>query len=200
MKGILGGYSEEDARQNEAIAEALKRGRSPLVDYIDAEIDKRIDRIITTSAPMWEDQNEQGRSFVTLAGGSLVLTVTLVQFMVARTPHFLAGWLLPASWIAFTISVLAGTVRHGWAARVRSAPLQLELVREEIREALHGFDPHSMDLSEEVDKAIKKASDPVVEREREALRWHNASVMVSGWTFITGVVTLVVFAVLNLPW
>src|SRR3954470_7194235 len=102
------------------------------VEQIDAILDAVFARLDAGWAPVWEGQTEMVRTIITLASGSLVITLSAVQFLADKVlPHW--TWLVPASWVCFVVAVITGVIRHSWMSSARSFRLRFEVTRGTIR-------------------------------------------------------------------
>lgn len=168
------------------------------IPYVDAFLDKTFERLDAAMSPVWEGQSEMARTLITLSGGALVLTVSMIQFLAERLPEPAWTWLVPASWICFGISVIAGVLRHGWSSHARSHRARFEYSRGSLRLLLRDL-PIDADWGDKADAAIVQAFDAANVEPEKAMKVHDRLIISSGWSFIFGLVFLVIFAIRNLP-
>ena len=168
------------------------------IPYVDAFLDKVFDRLDAAMTPVWEGQAEMARTLITLSGGALVLTVSVVQFLAGRLPEPAWIWLVPASWICFGISVVTGVLRHGWSSHARSFRARFEYSRGLLQESLRAL-PFDQDWGNKAEAAVIQALDAANVEPAKAIKVHDALIISSGWAFIFGLVFLVTFAIRNLP-
>lgn len=90
-----------------------------LVEYVDAHLDRTMDRLQKGNDPIWQAQAEMGRTIVTMSSSALILSISVVQFLAARLPDPRWPLVLPISWILFGAAILLGALRSSWQAKLR---------------------------------------------------------------------------------
>ena len=168
-----------------------------LMTYTDQAIDQTLERIRKADAPLWEHETHMGRILITLAGGGIIASVSAVQFFAEKIPDPSWLWLLPSSWLLWTICILAAVARELWIGRARSFASVLERSRGALRIKLQQLRP-----SDTISAYEKLVDDAFTEAEKEpakARKVYGALNQVVYWTFAGGILGIVIFAIKNLP-
>src|SRR5688500_4353005 len=97
---------------DETMSDELSGGK--LITFADDHLDRVLDRLENSFQPVWEGQIEMGKTLITLASGTLVASVALIQLLVGSHPNLAWGWLMPLGWILFGVTVLTGAARQSW--------------------------------------------------------------------------------------
>lgn len=168
-----------------------------LVKITDSLFDKVLERLDRSDAPIWEHQAAVGRTLITLSGGGIIASVSVLQFIADRLIDPQWAWLLPATWIAWVTSLLLGVARESWMSVARSAAARLERARGNLRARIRELAPHHtvQDL-----ESLWLESFASAEREpATAVTVVDWLTRISFWAFAGGVGALVAFAIRNLP-
>jgi hypothetical protein len=173
--------------------------KHPLVAVADEHLDKTFERIDKAAEPLWQGQTESIKSIITLASSALVLSITVAQFLTGRTAHMHTTWLLPTAWALFVVSLVIGGGNFSWLAATRVGRARFELQRGGVRGKLRELDADEPGLAAKVDdiltEALNEAWVEVADRHKTYVwRFH-----IMYWSFVLGLIALVVFAVRNLP-
>lgn len=168
------------------------------VRFADELFDRMVERMQKSATPLYSAQIELAKALVTLASASLVFSISVIQFLAPRLGHPHLGILLPASWILFGLTVLAGALSYPWAGKAHSLPVYIESARGELRAAAI--------QSQDADKPVEYF---LVELERivrelsakplRAIRLHDVLSAVMYWSYAAGLGCLLTFAIRNLP-
>ena len=168
-----------------------------LVQAADQFLDETLERLRKADEPVWEHQAQMGRTLITLAGGGIIASVSVIQLLAGKVTDPGWIWLLPASWVLWAGCILAGVSRESWMSTVRGTAAILERRRGELRLKIRELGPEN--TLDDYDQLI---IDAFTEAEREPLkasRVHWALTQTVYWTFAGGIVGLVLFAIKNLP-
>lgn len=165
-----------------------------VIAELNRRLDHRLDRIDVALNFATPGLIEMTKSLVTLSAGAIVFTFTLVQLAAdsLETPGW--PWLLPASWIFFTLTILGGVLLHGLMARARAYRVDLEANREDIEEAIR-----KLPFDEHFDQRVRKLFDDVLRTAERAGGLYDWIIYAVYVTFGGGIVSLVAFAIKNLP-
>jgi hypothetical protein len=166
--------------------------------HVDTILDESLDRWEKGFRPVWDGVAEQAKMLSTMASGTLVLSISFIQFLTPRSHDIRWGWCVPVSWCLFALTVLVGATRHAWTVRARGYRYLLEPMRGEIRARVAAIATGS-DVGAALDRilldAITKANrDP--ERAIQVVTNLNAAMY---WLFALGLCFLLAFAIRNLP-
>lgn len=142
-------------------------------------------------APLYEGTAESLRTIVTIAGGALVTSVSVVQFVADEITRPTAGWLLPTSWILFVITIIG-------AMTAQAALTGMRLFRHHaIREVNRIIAAEAIVAD---DASIREA---IVSRTAQhhdvELKRYNASANVTRASFVVAFIAMILFAIINLP-
>ncbi len=171
------------------------------VDFADAHLDRSLERWEGSLEPVWRAQGQMMRTLVTLAAGAFVVTLSLVELLARATPPRVIAWrwLLPAAWVLFCVTIVTGTVTHGWEAVARSMRLQFEASRSKMRQAVRAIPIGAPDYADRFDKAIESVLGKAAEKPARALGVYVKLSGASSYSFAAGTLALLVFAIRNLP-
>ncbi len=157
-------------------------------------LDRKLDRLNSALDFATPGLVEMTKSRVTLSAGAIVLTFTLVQLVVDGVESPGWPWLLPASWVFFTLTVLGGVSLHGLMARARAYRVDLEVGRDDLEEAIR-----KLPIDEHFGEKLEKLIDNMVRTAYRAGKWYDRIIDLVYVTFSVGIVSLVLFAIKNLP-
>lgn len=169
-----------------------------LIERLDRHLDETLTRFDEARTPIWESQADVGRTLVTLASGSLVISITWVQFLVTKVPHPEWRLLLITSWSLFALTVILAAARQGWSGRARSYRLGFERRRGDLRAVIARIDAAGGG-SDEIDAAIATVVEEANRYPASAVRVYNGISHVMFWSFAIGLISLLGFALRNLP-
>lgn len=169
-----------------------------LMERLDKHLDETLNRFDASRAPIWESQAEIGKNLVSLASGSLVISITWVQFLATKVPHPRWAGLLVVAWILFGLTVLLAASRQGWSGRARTFRLRFEEQRGDLRAEVAAIDDAG-GTSEDIDAAIGKAIARASVSPAKAVRIYNGISHVMLWSFTAGLICLLTFALTNPP-
>lgn len=166
--------------------------RELLVQELDQELETIASDKLRLLAPLLEGNAEAMRNIVTVSGGALIATITLVQFVVDKIKNPHAAWLLPACWIFFGITIFGALYHLAAITQFRSLPLQFaneRLLAADVTNPLH---QSGDELKEEVINRVNK-------RMLSIKTVFDVSRILTTVSFFLAFVSLIVFAVVNLP-
>ena len=107
--------------------------RGELIAYVDQFLDEVLDRLRKADEPVWKHQAQLGRTLITLAGGGIIASVSVIQLLADKISHPIWPWLLSVCWISWTLCILTGLSREAWTSRARGAAAIFERRRGELR-------------------------------------------------------------------
>jgi hypothetical protein len=84
----------------------------PSSDPSDARVDAVLSWIERGLEPIWESQKEMARAFVTLSAGTIVLSVSMAQFVMSRAANLEWIYLLPIAWVCLSLCLVAAITLH----------------------------------------------------------------------------------------
>ena len=168
-----------------------------LISHTDQFIDQTLERFRKADAPLWEHETHMGRTLITLAGGGIIASVSVVQFLAEKIPDLSWLWLLPSSWLLWTICILAAVSRELWIGRARRFASVFERSRGALRIKLQQLRPS--DTIAAYEKLVEDAFTEAEKEPAEAQKVYGALNQVVYWTFAGGILGLVIFAIKNLP-
>lgn len=150
--------------------------------------------------PYLEAYVDLTRNLVTLAGGAIIASVSVAQFIRERSIDTAAGWLLALSWFFFAIAILAGLTRIG---NIRAASgYAVSLLQQ--RSGLLACVDEATDYADAVKRVAETRNSvySVVEIEaNKHLKSDGRSGIFLGIPLLLGFVCLVAFALIDLaPW
>jgi hypothetical protein len=170
-----------------------------IVTILDRHLDETLARWEHGAAPVWEGQAEFGRALITLSSSSLVLSISVVQLLADKIENPQGVWLLPAAWILFGTTVMAGALRHSWSSQARSFRMRFENERGEMRKQVARLDLTAPDLPERFDAILVDAYSRATAEPAKAGNVHQGLTQAMFWSFALGLTGLLTFAILNLP-
>lgn len=121
-----------------------------------------------------------------------------MQVFAGKLAHPRALWLLPSAWGFLGIAVCLGAVRLAWIGQARSYRATFEALRGELRRLVVGV-ARAENPAAEWDKLLAAAVEVAFRRPNRAMKVYGALHVVSFYAFALGVLGLLVFAALNLP-
>lgn len=168
-----------------------------LVDLADKHLDDTLRRLEEGARPVWESQLELGKTLITLASTTLVLSISAAQFYTekVKNPHW--GWLVPFAWFLFALTVLLGASRYGVLGRARSMRIILESNRGAIRAQLWALKPE--DAAERFDEIVVGALAKANKYPSTNLTYFDRITAIMYFAFAFGLLALLCFATRNLP-
>jgi len=171
------------------------------VAFADAHLDWTLDRWEGSLDPVWRAQGQMMRTLVTLAAGAFVVTLSLVQLLAQATPPRVIAWrwLLPAAWALFCVTIVTGTLTHGWEAAARAMRLRFEGNRNKMRQAVRAIPIGVSDYADRFDKALEAVLGKAAEEPNRAFRVYVKLSGAASYSFAAGTLVLLVFAIRNLP-
>jgi hypothetical protein len=166
--------------------------RARLLDSAKTHAENSIDEMERGLAPLWDGTAESLRTVVTLSGGALVASISVVQLLVDKTLDPTAGWLLPISWSLFGLSIIA-------SMRTQAALTGIRLFRyhtiAELNRMIAGDEPVGSDEASVNREVVRRVN----ERHGAAVKTFQSSASITGLSFILAFVSMIVFAILNVP-
>jgi len=168
-----------------------------LVGVTDEFLDQVLERLNRADTPLWEHQAHMGRTVITLAGGGIIASVSVVQFLADKIASPAWSWLLPSSWIAWTACILAALSRELWIGQARSLAAILERSRGALRLKIQQLEADS--TVDDLERLMVDAFNEADREPAEARRVLASLNQLVFWTFAGGIVGLVIFAIKNLP-
>lgn len=145
--------------------------------------------------PIHEGNVESFRTVTTMSGGALIASISVVQFLASKLSNPSSGWLLPTSWVLFALTIVGAAYAHGALTGMRTFQLRaLQARQTEGEKAARG----EIQLTSYEDWATHVLSIAHTKID-DARKQHDFVRGVSGWAFILGFVTLIGFAIRNLP-
>jgi hypothetical protein len=172
--------------------------RAALVTYVDNHLDQVVARHQGATDAIWRENSEVGKTLITLASGALVLSVSVAQVFADKVGQLTWTWLLPASWILFALTVLMGASRQAWSAQAQSFRARLEGRRQAILTRLWSMPPSS-DLGSSIDAIVQEELSDADSAPRRALLIHDRLGAGMYFAFAAGLISLMTFAIRNLP-
>lgn len=172
--------------------------RATFVAHVDEHLDKVVARHQSATDSIWREQGEVGKTLITLSSGALVLSVSVVQLLTGKLTTPSAGWLLPASWILFSLVAVMGASRQAWSSRAQSFRIRLEARRQTILIRLLEL-PRDTDIATAFDTIIQEELEEADAIPKAALKVHDRLGTAMYFGFAFGLAALVTFAILNLP-
>jgi uncharacterized membrane protein YbhN (UPF0104 family) len=182
---------------DETMSDELSGGK--LITFADDHLDRVLDRLEKSFQPVWEGQIEMGKTLITLASGTLVASVALIQLLVGSHSNLAWGWLMPLAWILFGVTVLTGAARQSWTSDARSFRLRLEYSRGSIREQLWGLDVSDPEFPTKFDSILAGALEKAFDQPKKAIAVHDVLNQLMFWSFAFGLAAVIVFAIRNVP-
>jgi hypothetical protein len=166
--------------------------RAQLLDSAKTHAENAIEEMERGLAPFWEGTSESLRTIITISGGALVASISVVQLLVEKISDPTAGRLLSVSWILFGVSIVAAMSTH-------AALTGLRLFRyhtiAELNRMIAGDEPVGPD-----DAAVHQAIvSRVSERHERAFKKFRWSAGITSLSFILAFACMIVFAILNIP-
>jgi hypothetical protein len=169
-----------------------------LIKFADEHLDRTFDRVDKGIQPVWQGQTEFSKTLIALSSTTLVLSISVAQFLASKVSDPSLTWLLPLSWILLTLTVLLGALRHSWASVAQGGRTLFEAKRGELRKALWELPP-GPDLSERFDALLAAALEEAAQEPRKAIRIHDKLGIWMFYSFALALIALVLFAIVNLP-
>src|SRR5918911_5406871 len=110
-KSIQASYSEEAKR---VLIEGLELGQD--------DFEKQLDR---THSPYWDARNDLSKTVISLASGSIVLTVTFSSSLIGSERANPWNYLLFGSWVSFLITIIMAVLSLFGFSRIKKNPAPL---------------------------------------------------------------------------
>jgi hypothetical protein len=174
-----------------AITEA-DRHRLEILDQLKPALQETVDEMERGLAPFWEGTAESHRTVITLSSGALIASISVLQFLAeeAATPR--AGWLMPACWILFGVSILAAMTAQAAATGMRLLRMNA------THQATHTIITEQADITDPA--AIAQEIIRRVEaRFNSDMKRFNGAVNIVRVSFIGAFASMIAFAIINLP-
>lgn len=168
------------------------------VAFANQFLDEKLDRLDRGLTPLYAAQTEMAKALVTLASASLIFSVSMIQFLAPRLANPHAPVLLPWSWGLFALTVVAGAISHPWGGKARGIRLAAESMRGEMLTMVRNLDesPDSAQrFLDDFDDLWKKSSAGTL----RAITVTDVLSAVAFWSYVGGLVCLLIFGVRNLP-
>jgi hypothetical protein len=169
-----------------------------LVQWVDEHLDRTFDRLERAAAPIWEAQVRATQSLVTVSGGALVLSVSLVQWIGPGLASAHWKFLLPVSWALFAWTIMLGIGKIGQMSLARGQRMRLEVKRGEIRAKVRAVQEEP-DAGEKIDAILAAAMEEAGAEPTKAIQTHDRIAKLMGWTFLLALLALVAFTIRNAP-
>jgi hypothetical protein len=167
--------------------------RKEFLEDFDADITARIEKLNRLHAPVSEGSAELARLFITLSGGALVATISIVQLISERLPTATLGWLLPASWILFGLTIVASIFSLGAVTGFRSLELEALSARSRLLADEGQSSPDEMIL------AVQTWGNHLQKQVRMVTSIHNISRVGAAVCLILAFAAVIAFAIANYP-
>ncbi|HEX6370191.1 MAG TPA: hypothetical protein VF006_14830 [Longimicrobium sp.] len=172
--------TEADRKRVEAIIQL-----TPVLKELGDELERGM-------APFWEGTAESLRTIVTISGGALVASISVVQFLSEDAAAPRAGWLMATSWILFGVAIVAAMSAHAamTGMRLNRAHASQEAMRMIVEDVGEVDGPAAVVLG------ILNRVEGHFNRDLKAF---NTAVHVVRISFLAAFVSMIAFAVINLP-
>jgi hypothetical protein len=165
--------------------------RAQVLVGLKTDVENALEELDRGLAPLWEGTTESLRTTITLSGGALVASISVVQLLAGKADEPSAGWLMPLSWVLFGLTIFA-------AMRAQDGLTQMRLHRlHVIREINQMMADESTDGDE---TAIRQ------EMARRTLQLqdigsgrYKAANLVSQFSFMLAFASMIAFAIINFP-
>jgi len=169
-----------------------------------AQLDAHMDRLHAQQdaalTPLRELYTSATQNLITLSSGGLVFSIALAQFIHAGKTPTHVGWLLPCAWLLFTLAVVAGTFRLGFNINLHGHRLVYLTKRVDLETRMTVLDPASPSYQADVTDAVAEFAR---EHDTELLggrKNFDRSAAVCGLSFLLAVVSLTLYALINVPY
>lgn len=142
-------------------------------------------------APFYEGTAESLRTLVTVSGGALVASISVVQFLGEKISDPAAGQLLAISWVLFVVTIIS-------AMTAQAALTGTRLFRHDAIGAVNRImaaNPVAVDQAAIQQEIISHAA----RRHDAEMKRYNVSANVARLSFMAAFATMIGFALLNLP-
>ncbi len=169
-----------------------------LVEKAHQRLDRIQDRVEGSVTPVYEASHEMGRTLVTLASSSLVLSIAVVQFLAGKLQHPIHGWLLPAAWILLGLTVVLGALRFSLLTNIKMFRGRMLKARNTVRQEVMGLDNNPGHLLK-FDQIIARAVDEAADLPIQSSQAFAITGVAMFWSFTLGLGALLGFAIANLP-
>jgi hypothetical protein len=157
-KSIQASYSEEAKR---VLIEGLELGQD--------DFEKQLDR---THSPYWDARNDLSKTVISLASGSIVLTVTFSSSLIGSERANPWNYLLFGSWVSFLVTIIMAVVSLWISTSLKKLPASFADQKSKIREVIE-----NEGSSEDIVNAIEKSSPNYWRVSRWSGRFHHASLI-----------------------
>ncbi len=171
--------------------------KQKLVEAVDQHLDSTLDRVDKGWDPVWLSQIEMGKSMLAMSSGTLVVSISFVQYLLANATTLSSVWLLPTAWILLTISIITTILRYSWMTRARTFRIMIEYSRSTIRKALRDINT-SDDIGPVVDSILNAAIDTPWNFSKKGIQVHDALTQSAFWSFALALILLLIFTTRNL--
>jgi len=155
------------------------------------KVDELADRLDRLYEPLWGTVSEGFNSLTQLAGGALVISISIVQLLGEKLANPTAGVLLPISWVALALTLLFTQYHRGTISRVKTYRITLYEAGMAALEA--------QETVKDADAAAQAAYTQMAERLGKLSTALTRLETAIGISFLTGFITLMLFALFNLP-
>jgi hypothetical protein len=155
------------------------------------KVNERADLLDRLYEPLWGTASEGFNSLTQLAGGALVISISIVQLLGEKLANPTAGVLLPISWVMLAFTLLFTQYHRGTISRVRTYRIVLFEAGTTALEA--------QGTVKDADAAAQAAYSHLAERIGKLSTTLTRLETTIGICFLIGFVALMLFALLNLP-
>ncbi len=147
--------------------------------------------------PVLQSRVDGARNLISLSAGTVIASVSVAQFVREEVGTRAAAWLLPTSWVLFTVTILLCLYRttflnqglgFGWVLYSHRGEILDELEQTVTPEIA------AQQVRQKRNDAVVKADGLVI----RAMTWDRKLAPAAGCSFLMAILALVLFAVINL--
>lgn len=163
------------------------------IDVFDKIISSSTQEVARIHAPLMEGSAELSRLFITLSGGALVATISIVQLITEKIQDATAGWLLVVSWVLFGLTIIFSILSLGAITRFRSIEYEAVTARN------YFVSTDAAKSQDQMVAAIEQWNVHLRNLINTTARVHNSSRLAAALCFISAFAAVIASAIANFP-
>lgn len=161
-------------------------------------LEQKLAKFEIVFAPMLEGSRDMIRTIVSLSAGAFVLSISVAQFLGSQLADPTAGWALPASWIFFAASSVIGCSTISWFGHARAMRARSMMPPyESLVGRLHKS--QETNPQAELGPVAEEWANEQMGKVVDTIKRVDMLQIVTGLSFTAGVISLLTFAIANLP-
>jgi hypothetical protein len=168
------------------------------VAFANEFLDTTLNRVQRFIAPLHAGHVEMTKSLITLASASLIFSISVVQFLGPHLANPKASVLLPFSWCLFGLTVVAGAISHQGSGMVQAMIGNGEVMRAHLLSFVRRLEA-SPDASDQFLDKFEELWNTAIADWEKVSKMAGIVTGVMFYSYVAGLVCLLVFGIRNLP-